>query len=130
MTSLTFLLSLAPSDLMLGEMLRMCDESDFYVGQELSGQFLSGSRIVLVEKCPPPVEKCLPVEKCPGQEMSVRKWGSKSVRSRIGLTRIRQGAAKSGSFELQISFIQQSFVLDQPGRMHVITREWFEQNLP
>ena len=29
MTSLTFLLSLAPSDLMLGEMLRMCDESDF-----------------------------------------------------------------------------------------------------
>ena len=87
MTSLTFLLSLAPSDLMLGEMSRMRDESDFYVGQELSGQFLSRSRNVSVEKCPPPVEKCLPVEKCPGQEMSVRKWGSKSVRSRIGLTR-------------------------------------------
>ena len=31
MTSLTFLLSLAPSDLMLGEMSRMRDESDFSI---------------------------------------------------------------------------------------------------
>ena len=31
MTSLTFLLSLAPSDLMLGEMWRMRNESDFYM---------------------------------------------------------------------------------------------------
>ena len=31
MTSLTFLLSLAPSDLMLGEMSRTLDESDFSI---------------------------------------------------------------------------------------------------
>ena len=30
----------------------------------------------------------------------------------------------------QTSFTYQNFLFEQSGRMHVVTREWFEQNLP
>ena len=48
----------------------MRDASDFYVGQELSGQFLSRSRNVWVEKCLGREMSTSGREMSPGREMS------------------------------------------------------------